>query len=175
VNLLDIIIIILSALALLVVITRIIFWPAGRQGKRIADEIIAKSLAGELEAEYSSPIQITHDNERITLFDTSDEKEVSISWDNVRKVDAYKRDLLTYDMVCVSFETLSEQSIEVDEGMKGFTELMEEASSALPGLTKFSDWYLNITQPAFATNLTPLYERQSAEPDEMHNKQEEET
>jgi len=129
------------------------------------EELTAKAQAGDLETEYSSPIQITHNNVQITLFDASDEKEVSISWNNVRKVDAYKRDLFSYDMVCVSFETLSSKSIEVDESMRGFTELMEEASKSLPGLTKFSDWYFKITQPAFATNLTPLYERQSVGPE----------
>lgn len=149
--------------ALFVLVTeRVIRWMADRAGDHMADKMLAKALAGDGKAEYLSPIQISFTEDTITLVDTTDDRKLSFSWNDVEKVSAHKKDLLTYDMVCVIFETGPDLEIEVDETMKGFTELMGAAGENLPGMTSFSDWYFKITQPAFAENSTPLFDRSSS-------------
>jgi hypothetical protein len=106
-----------------------------------------------------SPLFLTlsHDGFNITKRTTNE--TLKVEWKKISRIVAFKRDLFTYDCVCVLFETLDGKGIEIDEQMDGFTQLMEEAPKYCVGCKTFHEWYMNITTPAFATNLTELYKQ----------------
>lgn len=80
---------------------------------------------------------------------------VVIRWHEVAEIVAYKRDLLTVDLICVGFRLRSHENlIEVDEEMTGYDNLITEMTSqfALP-----ADWPCEVMFPAFATNMTTVW------------------
>jgi len=56
----------------------------------------------------------------------------------VKTVLAYKRDLYQTDVICLGF-TGSVGTVEVDEEMRGWSELVERLPSLLPGTPPMSD------------------------------------
>jgi hypothetical protein len=74
-------------------------------------------------------------------------------------VTAFKRDLLTTDLICVAIEFTDEagtQHIELHEELEGFGQLLlllEKNSGFV------SDWREKVTLPPFEANVTVLWER----------------
>ena len=88
----------------------------------------------------------------------ADDERFLISWANVTKVAAYKRDLLTTDEILLAFEVTDRPGMvqEVSEEWPGFTDLfkpMEQHLAISPA------WYPEVMKPAFAANLRVLYDR----------------
>lgn len=81
-----------------------------------------------------------------------------IAWSDVTRITTYKLDLLATDCICLLFEgCFPESPYEIHEEMVGFADLfgfMRTAFPAVPG-----NWFLDVATPAFATNLTVLFER----------------
>ncbi|WP_426164246.1 hypothetical protein [Sandarakinorhabdus sp. DWP1-3-1] len=77
----------------------------------------------------------------------------SVRWDAVQHVVAYKRDLLTVDLLCLAIAT-SDGIVEIDEDMAGYAAVEAHLCERLPIV---SDWRLDVLFPAFATNPTTLY------------------
>ena len=82
------------------------------------------------------------------------EDPVVIGWDDIVTVHAFKRDLLTVDMVCLAIAAQDGSAIEVNEGMPGFADLVGRID-AMPGT--LPAWQLDVMFPAFAPNLTRIY------------------
>ena len=85
-------------------------------------------------------------------------KKTQVEWSQVNGVVAFKRDLLTVDLICIGLST-PESSIEVDEEMEGWKELIEALPRLLPGTLNPSEWWDKVAHPAFATNPTVLFSR----------------
>jgi hypothetical protein len=86
----------------------------------------------------------------------------SLNWSEVRTVLAYKPDLYTTDLICLGFTAL-DGTIEVDEEMQGWSQLVERLPSLLPGTPPLSDWWERVAKPPFATCVTKLFERTQVE------------
>jgi hypothetical protein len=86
-----------------------------------------------------------------------------LRWFEVERVSAYKVDCLTYDMIWLAFERRGHrEALHIQEEAEGFQDLMSALGEAFPEIIQ--EWYFNVMQPAFAENLTILFERK-AEPD----------
>lgn len=80
---------------------------------------------------------------------------VDIRWDAVQRINAYKRDLYTVDLLCLAI-LAGEQVVEVDERMEGF-EAFDAAMHDALGITPA--WKLDVLFPAFEENTTEIYRR----------------
>ena len=79
----------------------------------------------------------------------------SVDWADVVMVMAFKRDLFTYDLICLAMDLTDGTWVEVDEEMEGFKELQETLPRVLRGLD--ADWWGKVAFPAFATNATTIW------------------
>lgn len=82
----------------------------------------------------------------------------SLTWDKVTTVLGYKRDCYSVDLICLGFIT-AEGTIEVNEQMPGWSELVERLPAVLPGTLTLSDWWERVAKPPFAPSVTTLYRR----------------
>lgn len=89
---------------------------------------------------------------------------LSVVFDEVLEITAFKRDLLTTDIVCFAIKTYHKGRItvvEINEEMPGFDTLSEKLSS-LPGYV--SNWRQLVVEPAFKENRTVIFSRPLPEP-----------
>jgi hypothetical protein len=92
----------------------------------------------------------------------SDERELwRFRWDAVTRIEAYKRDLFSTDLVCLDFYVAAlDMTYPTHEEVQGFVTLREQLSSRFPSVG--SDWLRKVTLPPFAPNHKVLYERPAA-------------
>lgn len=79
-----------------------------------------------------------------------------IRWADIERLIAYKKDLMTTDEICLDIIFDSRQ-LTINEGTPGWDQFVEKTKLAFPGIPK--NWDTEITKPAFATNLTILFQR----------------
>jgi hypothetical protein len=108
--------------------------------------------------QLGSAYTIIHDLSGLYLT-LSGKIETEINWNDVKEVFVFKRDLYVVDQICMAFVTSGDLSIEINEEMGGWDELVHKLPEYLPGCKSFEAWFLDVMQPAFETNLTKLYQR----------------
>jgi hypothetical protein len=107
----------------------------------------------------NSPAEIRCDESGFAVTQTSAGSPVALlKWNAVKTILAYKRDVYAYDLICLGFNT-SDGTIEVNEEMQGWSQLVERLPSVLPGTPAFSDWWERVAQPPFAPCATTLFKR----------------
>jgi hypothetical protein len=89
-----------------------------------------------------------------------DTGEIVIAWRDTISVEVFKRDLYTVDLICVSFHSRNEKSLEINEEMDGWESLMKSLPEYLPGCQTFGDWFTEVAFPAFKRNRTVIYHRE---------------
>jgi hypothetical protein len=57
----------------------------------------------------------------------------------VRHVEAFKRDFIAIELVCVSLST-EEETVEVNEKMSGWSEFLSRMKAQLPELAPEAEW-----------------------------------
>ena len=81
-----------------------------------------------------------------------------VAWNNIRKVAAFKRDLLTVDAVCLRILTYEpDQYWELDDDVAGFWDLSARLKSELPGYEQ--NWEEHVVKPAFKENWRLVFDR----------------
>ena len=88
-----------------------------------------------------------------------DRGEKVIAWEDVIRVEAFKRDLYAVDLICLSIHFDHNTSIEIDEEMAGWDSLVDRLEEYLPRSKKFDYWFELVAFPAFKRNLTVIYRR----------------
>ena len=83
----------------------------------------------------------------------------SLPWNQVVAVRAFKKDMVSVDLICLQFETADGRRCLVHEEMVGWESLVEELPDYLPGFPLYSTWWSRVAKPAFAANEQVLYER----------------
>ncbi len=127
-----------------------------RLADKTLDEVIKKIKSGEttdLEEEKYGIVKATEN--AITL-----EKDTQVLYENIISIDVYKRDLMTTDLICLSFnfiEGKEELSLEIHEHMKGYKETIEKLPKYFPTIDQ--EWFTKVAFPAFETNLTRIWAR----------------
>jgi hypothetical protein len=85
-------------------------------------------------------------------------KVILITWNDVEKICAYKKDCYTIDQIRMEIYSVNpEVDILITEDTLGFDEFQKELLQHFPSIS--ADWIGKIIQPPFATNLTFLYDR----------------
>ena len=88
---------------------------------------------------------------------------VKLSWAEVCEVRAFKMDLISRDLVCLSIihagpDGQPTRSMQLHEDMPGWYTLLEELAVNLPGCRQ--EWWAEVAFPAFATNERVIFKRQ---------------
>jgi hypothetical protein len=87
---------------------------------------------------------------------------VRVLWSSIRRICAFKKDLITSDEAFLSFENdTAPEYVEVSEEVPGFGEFRLEVEN------RFSfpvGWWEAVLKPAFARNESVLYVRMDAQP-----------
>ena len=82
-------------------------------------------------------------------------------WEDVTRVETYKRDLLSVDMICLDFSVEAQQFVyPTHDEMDGFDTLCRELARYFPSVPE--DWWSDVAFPAFATNHRVLYQKPTA-------------
>lgn len=151
-----------SAAAILTMIL-IVWWRINSPSRKI-DRYIEQLRAGETpdifeRTEWDHEISLGSNGFAIIPLSDSSESPISLEWDSVIQATAFKRDLFSTDRVCIAFRLTDESEVEVHEEMKGWTDLCDALPNHLPGAPSWTDWFMQITTPAFELNPTPLFSR----------------
>jgi len=88
----------------------------------------------------------------------SDKETIYIVWGEIIEIVAFKRDLLTVDLVCFNIRVVRKGEniwFLIHEEMNGFDVLTNKLQSLLPEFD--SDWRDKVMKPAFASSRTTLY------------------
>ena len=95
--------------------------------------------------------------DRVTLY--ADGRESwHFRWDEVTRVETYKHDLFTVDLICLNFFIEGRQMMcPTDEEIQGFDLLCEHLQSRFPSIDEH--WWQQVAFPAFAPNSRVLYEK----------------
>ena len=79
-----------------------------------------------------------------------------VEWSSVREIAAFKRDLFSYDELCIGFRTDdTDRYAEVWESDPGYAELLAELPRHFAEIR--TDWFEQVAHPAFATNWTTIW------------------
>lgn len=79
-------------------------------------------------------------------------------WGEVTEIVAYKRDVLTYDLICLGITTVW-AAFEIDEESTGWDLFIQAVEQNLAGSLAVDAWWPKVTFPAFATNQTTIYRK----------------
>ena len=85
----------------------------------------------------------------------------SMRWGDIERVEAFKRDTRSYDMICLAFKPLGrDEFLEIHMDMPGYDTVTREMERRLTGVDP--EWW---RRAAFATaehGLTTVFQRQAA-------------
>ena len=83
---------------------------------------------------------------------------VVLFWNEIEAVYAFKRDLFSVDLICLSFKkSAKEEYYEINEDMVGYHDLIEAMPTHLPGFN--GEWFSTVAFPAFKTNQQVIWRR----------------
>jgi hypothetical protein len=82
-----------------------------------------------------------------------------ILWPEIATVIGFKRDCYTVDLICLGVETVRGTTIEINEEIPGWPDLLEALSKHLPGFPKYEEWFETVAFPAFKANARTLFHR----------------
>jgi hypothetical protein len=160
-------IVIFLIVAFVVVILCWIFdrWITPGQARRNVKKLLAKVRSGEPEQPKKFIMEISFDPNGFSVGPVrkEDVSPVGMKWTDVQRVIAFKEDWLTVDCICLAFVDRDDHAIQVHEEMKGWQELVEALPESLPGCKPWSEWFTEVSFPAFATNLIQLFDRGKTE------------
>lgn len=80
----------------------------------------------------------------------------SIKWSAIERITAYKRDLMTYDLVCMDI-TYDNRMLTIHEEQPGWYQFIRKTKIVFPEIPE--SWDVDIVLPAFETNWKVLYQR----------------
>jgi hypothetical protein len=108
----------------------------------------------------SAQVRLCVADEAIALF-ANGKETWRFRWETVTKIETYKCDLLTTDMICLDFVIESQQlTYHTHDEMQDFDVLCSQLRRHFPSVAQ--DWWSQVAFPAFATNHRVLYERTAA-------------
>lgn len=78
-------------------------------------------------------------------------------WETINKIYGYKIDLYVYDEICIDVILDDENKFTITESTWGWYQFLIRLNENIESISK--DWNIQITIPAFETNLTLLYDK----------------
>jgi len=104
---------------------------------------------------------LVHDRQGFGVVDGQGQV-INWPWANIVRAEAFKRDLLTTDLICLLLELAGGTAVELHEELDGWQSFVASLPENLPGFPVVERWFLTVAHPAFKTNLTTIYERTNA-------------
>ena len=89
----------------------------------------------------------------------NERSEIVVRWKNVVKLEAFKRDLVAVDLICLAICLNDNTEVEINEEMDGWEPLLRKLPEYLSGCEEFDRWFAVVAQPPFKENLTVIYRR----------------
>ena len=117
-------------------------------------------IVARLRKPKNQPVRLQITDDGLALFESG--REVfRFGWTDVSRVETYKLDLFSVDMICLDFAVDADQMVyRTHDEMVGFSELSCRLTRYFPSIAP--DWWSAVSLPAFATTHSILYERPSA-------------
>ena len=106
---------------------------------------------------------VNHDMNGVAISSLTTEnatRDTTFLWRDVLRIDAFKRDLYTVDVICLAFVLSDDTEVEIDEDMKGFPSLVQKLPEYVPGCQTWDQWFRPVAVPAFELNLTTIYQKE---------------
>lgn len=100
------------------------------------------------------------DREGFSIHQEGGEPTIHVFWNEIAQIQAYKKDLLTEDLVCWDITVTKDensQTYTVHEALDGFELLVDRVSNELVSFDK--TWRDKVIQPPFSKNCTVLYQK----------------
>jgi len=82
----------------------------------------------------------------------------TMRWEEVDTARAYKRDILTYDRICISLDSET-RTLELHEDMEGWDAFLKTLPTSLPGCPDGDAVWRAVALPAFETKETVIFRR----------------
>jgi hypothetical protein len=115
----------------------------------------AGSSQKEFQHQLNSPGIFTYSDTGFTV--EVPEQTVSVDWQDIRALFGYKEDLYTIDRICLDVHHNSDSLLRLTEELPGWHQFQFHIARHFYGIEW--SWQVAIATPAFAPNLTLLYER----------------
>ena len=81
-----------------------------------------------------------------------------VKWNEIHKILAFKRDMVTSDLVCLEFQLVGKDEVfEVNDNVGGFWDLAKRVKKVFPDSDH--EWEESVVKPVFARNANVIYER----------------
>lgn len=81
-----------------------------------------------------------------------------VKWNEVQKILAFKRDMVTTDLVCLEFQLVGkDEAFEVNDDVGEFWDLVKRVKDVFPDSDQ--EWEEQVVKPAFSRNATVIYSR----------------
>jgi len=96
---------------------------------------------------------------RIAEFTDGATRDVEMNWSDVRRVAAFRRDVLTQPVVCVAITDPSNVVV-LDESMEGWKPLIESLAKHLAESPSFTEWRERIGRESSDSYWTVLFDAQ---------------
>lgn len=94
-----------------------------------------------------------------------DKTNYAIKWTEIQTILGYKMDLLSRDEICLDIFCDNKITFKVTEKTAGWFVFLERIKEQFPTIEE--GWDFNIQSPAFATNLTLIYDRKNRTPEQV--------
>ncbi len=82
---------------------------------------------------------------------------INIRWADIETIFGYKADCFTFDEICVDIFIAKYSLIKLSESTPGWDQFSAKLIENMPDIQ--INWISQITTPAFATNMTLLFDR----------------
>jgi hypothetical protein len=131
---------------------------------RVIRRVLARIRYNRKFALHRGILYVTEEGLRLDRYRLRNESielalEWEFRWNELQRIIAFKRDLLTTDLICIAFE-LTDRAVEVDEKMEGYNSTLEGMTAHFPRLNH--QWLSSVAFPPFATNLTTIWQGPTA-------------
>jgi hypothetical protein len=93
------------------------------------------------------------------FFVETEQAKLSAKWTEVKSLLGYKEDHYTSDSICLDIFCDNHEGFSITEETKGWYMFLERSKEALPTID--ISWEVEISTPAFETNLTLVYDSQN--------------
>jgi hypothetical protein len=121
----------------------------GKSGKKSAE---GQNVPFDVLYDDLGIFSYTDDGFTITL----NEAPCFIKWSAIERITTYKRDLMTYDLVCMEI-TYDNRMFTIHEESLGWYQFIKRTKAVFPEIPE--SWDVDIVLPSFETNWKALYQR----------------
>jgi hypothetical protein len=105
-------------------------------------------------------LRLAANDDEVSLL-ANDKEAWRFPWNEVERIETYKQDLFSVDLICLDFVVESRKlTYHTHEDMQGFRDLWESMCRRFPSIDEH--WLPQVASPPFATNRKVLYQRRPA-------------